>query len=304
MEFVTIGSPGNAADITGAPNPAGSVGYVYGIGTYEVSEDMITKYNANFGVANALVITKDSRGPNKPATSVSWNEAARFVNWLNTSQNLFAAYKFSPTGGANDNLQVWNEFLDPLDYQSSNPYRSKRATYVLPSCNEWYKAAYYDPNKPSGAGYWNYATRSDANPTPVIKGDGTGENGNNEAVYNGQFGPADEYQAGGLSGYGVMGMSGNVWEWEESSFDFTNSSGSSFRGIRGGNWADGTTNISALFRFEQGLPYDQNDSVGFRIVTLSPANGGGGAVPEPTSLTIFGLGVVGIAYRARRKAKA
>ena len=27
MEFVTIGDPGNAADFTGSPNPAGSVGY-------------------------------------------------------------------------------------------------------------------------------------------------------------------------------------------------------------------------------------------------------------------------------------
>ena len=27
MEFVTIGNPGNAADTTGTPNPAGAVGY-------------------------------------------------------------------------------------------------------------------------------------------------------------------------------------------------------------------------------------------------------------------------------------
>lgn len=33
MEFVTIGNPGNTAETTGAPNPAGSVGYVYKIGT-------------------------------------------------------------------------------------------------------------------------------------------------------------------------------------------------------------------------------------------------------------------------------
>lgn len=82
MEFVTIGNPGNSADTTGAPNPAGSVGYTYEIGKFEVNEDMITKYNLNFGSANGLVITKDSRGSNKPATGVSWNEAARFVNWL------------------------------------------------------------------------------------------------------------------------------------------------------------------------------------------------------------------------------
>ena len=30
MEFVTIGNPGNAADTTGAPNPAGAVGYEIG----------------------------------------------------------------------------------------------------------------------------------------------------------------------------------------------------------------------------------------------------------------------------------
>ncbi len=80
MEFVTIGNAGNAADTTGAPNPAGAVGYEYGIGKFEVSEVMITKYNANFGTANNLVITKDTRGTAKPATSISWNEAARFVN--------------------------------------------------------------------------------------------------------------------------------------------------------------------------------------------------------------------------------
>ena len=76
MEFVTIGNPNNAADTSGAPNPAGAVGYTYGIGKFEVSEDMITKYNANFGTANSLAITKDTRGSAKPATSVSWNEAA------------------------------------------------------------------------------------------------------------------------------------------------------------------------------------------------------------------------------------
>lgn len=47
MEFVTIGNPGNTADTTGDPNPAGAVGYNYGIGKFEVSEDMIDKFNAS-----------------------------------------------------------------------------------------------------------------------------------------------------------------------------------------------------------------------------------------------------------------
>src|SRR5262245_16783954 len=95
MEFVPIGNSGNAADTTGSPNPAGSVAYEYLVGKFEVSEGMITKYNANFGTANSLVITTSSRGTDKPATFVRWNEAARFVNWLNTSTGGFAAYKFT-----------------------------------------------------------------------------------------------------------------------------------------------------------------------------------------------------------------
>jgi hypothetical protein len=52
MTFVPIGNPGNAADTTGNPNPAGSVGYHYNMGKYEVSRDMINKANAagNLGI--------------------------------------------------------------------------------------------------------------------------------------------------------------------------------------------------------------------------------------------------------------
>jgi hypothetical protein len=53
MDFVTIGNPNNVADITGQPNPAGSVAYTYNIGKYEVSRDMIDKANS----AGSLGIT-------------------------------------------------------------------------------------------------------------------------------------------------------------------------------------------------------------------------------------------------------
>jgi formylglycine-generating enzyme required for sulfatase activity len=38
-------------------------------------------------------------GANRPATGVSWNEAARYVNWLNTSNGLAPAYKFATQPG-------------------------------------------------------------------------------------------------------------------------------------------------------------------------------------------------------------
>ncbi len=89
IEFVTIGDAGNAPD-TSDPDPVGAVAYEYRIGKFEISEQMIEKANTLGG----LGITKDTRGPNKPATSVSWFEAAKFVNWLNESKGFSPAYKF------------------------------------------------------------------------------------------------------------------------------------------------------------------------------------------------------------------
>jgi formylglycine-generating enzyme required for sulfatase activity len=285
MEFVTIGNPNNAPDTTGAPNPAGAVGYTYGIGKFEVSEDMITKFNAS----QSLQITKNTRGTAKPATSVSWNEAARFVNWLNTSTGGFAAYNFT-TGGVNDDIALWTA-ADTLDYDPLNPYRSKRATYVLPSYNEWYKAAYYHPNDST---YYDFTNGSNTAPTAVASGTGSGT-----AVYGGQSGPADVDQAGGLSPYGVMGLGGNVHEWEESSFDLANSDGSSVRGFRGGFWILDSSSLSSSSR-NNGSPSGVGNGIGFRVASLSSS--APPAVPEPSMMvigTLFGLG--GLVAKRRMK---
>jgi sulfatase modifying factor 1 len=294
MEFVTIGDAGNAADTTGAPNPAGAVGYTYGIGKFEVSRDMITKFNASQSLQITLfdMSLLGGNGANKPAQGVSWNEAARFVNWLNTSTGGFAAYKFT-TGGVNDNIALWTS-SDTLDYDSSNPYRSKRATYVLPSYNEWYKAAYYDP---SNSTYYDFPNGSNTAPTAVASGTTAGT-----AVYNQSFfqGPADVDQAGGLSPYGVMGLGGNVFEREESSYDLANSSGPSSRGFRGGMWDD-LSGMSSSSRIEDGPSYDLDSfGVGFRVATLSSS--APPAVPEPSMMvigTLFGLG--GLVAKRRMK---
>jgi formylglycine-generating enzyme required for sulfatase activity len=296
MEFVTIGNPGNAADTTGEPNSAGAVGYTYGIGKFEVSEDMIEKYNA---LNPGLQISKDTRGSNKPATSVTWNEAARFVNWLNTSTGNQAAYKFT-TSGVNDNIALWQD--GDAGYDVNNKYRNSLAKYFLPSYNEWYKAAYFKPDSPTSTTgtYYDFATGSDTAPTPVASGTGTGVNGNNEAVYEGRP-PADVNLAGGFSPYGVMGLGGNVREWQESSSDLANNSGSSSRVFRGGGWADSSSNLSSS-SLHPGNPFDGNGALGFRVASLSSSDPP--AVPEPTSMAIFGLGALGMAYRARRKSKA
>jgi len=66
IEFVRIGNAGNPPD--DAPNPAGAVGDEFRMGKYEVSERMIDVAN----LLGGLGITHDGRGPNKPATSISW----------------------------------------------------------------------------------------------------------------------------------------------------------------------------------------------------------------------------------------
>lgn len=281
IDFVTIGNPGNPADSTGVPNPAGSVSYSYRIGTYEIPEDAVRKANTlSADAAQPLGITLDTRGPNKPATSLSWFEAARFVNWLNTSTGHTPAYKFDVSG----NFQLWAPG-DP-GYNPANLFRNNLAEYFLPSADEWYKAAFYDP---AIGGYWDYPTGSNDPPISVASGTAPGT-----AVWNqpGEQGPADVNLAGGLSPYGTMGQGGNVWEWEETELDLVNDLVSSSRGIRGDNWLPSLSPIGLSSSFRNHSFPDANPiNVGIRVVSI---------VPEPSTLCLAMLGLSVISFRIRR----
>ncbi|MEX2306100.1 MAG: SUMF1/EgtB/PvdO family nonheme iron enzyme [Pirellulales bacterium] len=282
IKFATIGDPLNLPDTTGNPNPAGSVAQAFRMGKLEVSEQMIVKANAEGG----LGITKDTRGADKPATSVSWNEAARFVNWLNTSSGSSPAYKFALQPGdvgysANANIELWS-ISDP-GYNPANLYRNSLARYFLPSVDEWYKAAYYDPT--SGV-YYDYPTGSDTAPTSVNSGTAAGT-----AVYTRPFGqgPADITLAGGLSPYGTRGQGGNVFEWEETDFELVNGPTltTAARGLRGGYWSAGPINLLSSNRLN-GLPTGGNNVTGFRVSTT---------IPEPSTVLLAALAGLGLLWR-------
>ena len=273
IEFVTIGDPGNPADTTGNPNPAGSVSYAYRIGKYEISEQMIDNANSLGG----LGITKDARGPDKPATSISWFEAAKFVNWLNTSTGNTPAYKLNFDVGVN--FQLW-EPSDP-GYDPSNFYRNSLARYFLPSVDEWYKAAYFDP---VAGEYYDYPTGSDNAPTHVASGVFAGT-----AIYGLQIGPADITVAGGLSPYGTMAQGGNAMEWEETEIDRVNDNlGDTRRGLRGGYFfnplAEGLSADSRGFS-SPFLESDRGGSPGFRIASI---------IPEPSTALLGCLATIAL----------
>ena len=305
IEFVEIGDPGNDDDPTAQPhlrqpNPAGSVDYIYKMGKYEVSRDMVDKANAEGGLGLTLdpmdFVTGGPR-PNMPATGISWNEAARFTNWLNTSQGFTAAYKFGAKPGdaaydANANIELWVDG-DP-GFDDANPFRNSQAHYFLPTLDEWYKSAYYDPNANDGAGgYWNFPTGSDTAPVKVANGTAP-----NTAVYEQSLslGPADITQAGGLSPYGVMGLGGNVLEWEETQLFFERGpSVDELRSVRGGVWnfvSGDVAFLSADLSRGSSSPTREDRNIGFRVAS----------VPEPSTgmLGFLGMLVVGFMQRTRR----
>lgn len=293
MDFVPIGSPGNLADTTGDPNPAGAVGYDFQMGTYEVSRDMITKANAagSLGITLFDMSSVGGNGVDKPANGVSWNEAARFVNWLNTSTGGFAAYKFT-TSDVNDNIALWTA-ADTLDFDSSNPFRSKRTNYVLPTINEWYKAAYFNPLTST---YFDFPNGLNTPPTAVAGGTTADTAVHEQPVSQG---PATINNAGGLSPFGVMGLGGNVFEWNETESDLVNDNSSSARVLRGGAWFNTDGTLSSSFRLFLD-PANENPIVGFRVASLSSS----AVVPEPGSLAIWGMICMsGLLYGGRRVRK-
>ena len=262
LTFVTIGDEGNAVDTTGF----GDVSYAYDISKFEITEGNIAEYNAD--PANNLqpiTLTSPLRGTNKPATDITWNECARYVNWLNEREGIQPAYNFTAPGSST-NIEVWTSG-EAWQTDGENLFRHKDAKYFIPNENEWYKAAYYKSGG-TNAGYWLYPTGSDTAPTAVTSG-----TVDDTAVYVGgvvtPLSPADVTEAGGLSPYGTMGQGGNVYEHTENTFDGANDNvllNRVYRGGSSGTLANTLVNTSRAFAGANiGSP-----SKGLRVAKVNP----------------------------------
>ena len=276
----TFGSGENqfSIDFAEVGNPTGAgVGYVYRLGVFEVSRDIILK--ATTSGALGITLQNNGFGPNKPATGISWYEAAVFVNWLNTSRGHQPAYKFGGVSSFGNPLGYTDWSPSDSGYNSNNKMRNAAAKFFLPSSAEWYWGSM---GTPSGA-------LSNISWIPVAGGTDPGT-----AVYRqGGPSPADVTNAGGLNDWGIMGMVGNVWEWNEDRYKPVNFGGiDAVDGARmavGADWGAWYTNegLNSPPNFEGG----GSSNYGFRVAM----------VPEPSSLSLLLAGGAVLAAARRRR---
>ena len=313
LDMVTVGDPGNTADTTGDPNPAGAVADAFQIMKFEFTNQQYTAflnsvaatdtyalYNANMGLnarggitqsgtSGAYTYATRTNMGDKPVNYVSWFDAARVSNWLmngGTSSSSTETGAYTLIGGQTS---------------GNAPAVNSGATFYVPTEDQWYKAAYYKGGS-TNAGYWDYATQSDTDPTAVTAGStGIGSSGstgnfanyNSAAIWNGQTGNVTTVGTnGGASAYATFDMSGNLYEWN----DLTGAAGSS-RGLRGGSWIDVAFSLSSSNRFTSAPSYEDID-IGFRLA--SPV-----AVPEPSTwvMGLAGLACGGYSLFRRRRAR-
>lgn len=320
ISWVPVGFEGNPTD----PSTGGVYGSVptfYRIGKYETTNaqyaeflnakaansqgsDTLALYNTSMGTDPRGGIQRTGDGtigspyvyatrPNmhdKPVNFVGIFDAMRYANWLNN-------------GGGDSETEDGSYTLlggTAVPSNSNTVQRNSAARIFLPSENEWYKAAYFEPGA-SQDNYWRYPTRSDQPPVAATA-DALGNIANpgaNVANYdymsnwNGQIGNVTTVGSAGPESEGFFGtadMAGNVYEMTDTIFHMN----MGLYRARGGSFADGeifqrSSIDGGVSRFFEGEP-----AIGFRIAS----------VPEPGTLHLAALGcglaMIGV-IRNRRK---
>jgi sulfatase modifying factor 1 len=280
LEWVTVGDPGNPPDKTGF----GAVAREFQIGKYEVTVGQYAAFlNAvaaadpnglwNPSMGSALLtdsnqggIRKDlpvfidrigysggfryhalSGAEHKPVLFVSFLSAMRFANWLHhgggSGGTETGAYDLARHGGMavhEPDARVW-----------------------IATEDEWYKAAYYQPEELGGppGGYWLYPVRTNDKPRQGGVGDLSPDAANYGRAYA-DFKPVGSFP-NAWSFYGTFDQGGNAWEWVEASV-FGN-----HRGIRGGCMAHTFEKLRSTVR-NHASPGRSYPDTGFRLARAVP----------------------------------
>ena len=316
IDLVNIGNPGNAADT----NTLGSVAYNYAIGKYDVTIGQYTAFlnavaaNDSYGLYNSYMgsnnvvggitqngssgsytytVRSDVGGThpsevNLPIAYVSWFDAARFANWMANGQPTGAQSPTTTENGAYTLLGATTGVN--FTKNTTNPNTGKAVNWWIPSQNEWYKAAYYDPALNSGAGgYWLYPTRSNTAPGNVIGS--TPDNANINYAKNFAVPSGAPYVTDGgafsasASAYGTYDQGGNLYQWNDQVISGL------YRQERGGSFRSASASdlLSSSSTFAD--PTSVNDQLGFRLAS----------VPEPATWGLLAFGFASTVIFRRRK---
>jgi formylglycine-generating enzyme required for sulfatase activity len=167
--------------------------------------------------------------PNHPVVGVSWYEAIAFTQWLSEQISIFN--------------KLW--LVSGGDVSFEKQINAEKLRVVLPTEDQWEKAA-------RGTAGWKYPWGTEFDPYKA----NTSETGVRSTTAVGVF-PA------GISPYGLMDMSGNIWEWTSSFYD---QSGRCV--LRGGAFYDNADNVRCAHRYWNRTVYGYT-YLGFRIVLIS-----------------------------------
>ncbi len=223
---------------------------------------------------------------NFPVSSLSWGDAARFCNWLANGQVSGAEGPgTTETGSYTLDGAMTDRALTQVD-------RSLGARYVIPTNDEWYKAAYHVAGT-TAPWTWLYPTQSDQTPSNAMSS--TGTNNANYAFYYhyapywytdpvNYLTPVGAFAAS-PGPYGTFDMGGDVEQWTEG-----RKANGTLRGVAGGSFADEYFRVGADSNPNDLQPTADNGvSTGFRIAL----------VPEPMSVLLVALGGARILIRGR-----